>query len=553
MSLLNKRVSKTSISLKIFVIILVFLLPLNTLSLMAVNKAITKVKTNTELMIQNIADVQMAHLEEQMDNSLSLLFYIQEKDSNCLKMLRQQDDEYEYTNAKLKTYYQLKDMASMINGGEGYFFYMQNKEDFLIYNSVYGEKAYEAWLSEYIQESTERPEHNGGWKILEYDGAEYLVLMIKYPHYAYGTWISLENFISETIQNVSYDGCAVSFHTVKPEQKQNVLSAVSYKSQIYLEITLPERVVLESLTGYERLLIILCLIYLLCMPILYLVLKKMLIIPLHQIRDAHNEIKNGKEDYRITKVGKSREYQEIYEGFNRMVDNLNLLRVEVYEKEIARQRMELQSLQFQIRPHFLLNTFNLIFSLAQRGETEMIQETIIYLSDYFRHIFKSSDLELFSKELHLLEGYRNLVNISHEGKVEIILDFEPEISLMRFPPLLLLAFLENAVSHAFDPGKILHINMQGDYAGDLVTFWIIDDGNGMSEEDMIRLNEMFEGKWKPENPKQHIGLYNSFQRLQYFFGPKADIAVDVTEDGYTTFRIQIPYSLEVSDEIINCE
>lgn len=509
MILQNKKIPQMSISLKLFVIILVLVLPLNILSLIAVNKAVDKVKTNTRLMMQSIADVQMAHLEERMDNGISLLFYMQNRDSDCLKMLRQQDDSYEYESAKLKTYYGLKQMSSMINGGEGYFLYMQNKDDFLIYNSASGEKEYEAGLENYIQRNIPYLEGNGGWKIFHYDGSSYLVLIIKYPQYAYGTWISLENVMAQIRQDISYDGCKVAFRMEEPEQKKNVLSAIACQSGVYLDITLPEGIVTRNLTGYERSLVILCWIYLLCMPILFLVLRKLLIVPFLHAKD------------------------------------------ELYEKEIARQSMELQSLQFQIRPHFLLNTFNLVFSLAQRGENGMIQDTIIYLSDYFRHIFKSSGLEVFSKELHLLEGYRNLVDISHDGKIEITLDFEPEISLMRFPPLLLFSFLENAVSHAFDPEKMLHITVGGDYADQQVIFWVVDDGSGMSEETLARLQEMFKGKWKSENPRQHVGLYNSLQRLRYYYGQEAKIEVDRTEDGYTTFRIQIPYSLEVYDEMID--
>lgn len=58
--------------------------------------------------------------------------------------------------------------------------------------------------------------------------------------------------------------------------------------------------------------------------------------------------------------------------------------------------MELKNLQLQIHPHFLLNTFNLVYTLAQRKETGAIQDIVIYLSEYFRYIFRSGkSLELF--------------------------------------------------------------------------------------------------------------------------------------------------------------
>lgn len=46
-------------------------------------------------------------------------------------MKAQGDDEYTCENAKLKFYYTLKNMGIKINGGDGYFYYMKKKEDFL--------------------------------------------------------------------------------------------------------------------------------------------------------------------------------------------------------------------------------------------------------------------------------------------------------------------------------------------------------------------------------------------------------------------------------------
>ena len=59
-----------------------------------------------------------------------------------------------------------------------------------------------------------------------------------------------------------------------------------------------------------------------------------------------------------------------------MADRIQDLKIEVYEKELDRKQMELSNLQLQIRPHFLLNTFNLIYTLAQRGQEKDVQQVI---------------------------------------------------------------------------------------------------------------------------------------------------------------------------------
>ena len=55
-------------------------------------------------------------------------------------------------------------------------------------------------------------------------------------------------------------------------------------------------------------------------------------------------------------------------------DRLKTLKIENYEKELARQRMELRNLQLQIRPHFLMNMFNLLYSFAQIENYQSIQK-----------------------------------------------------------------------------------------------------------------------------------------------------------------------------------
>ena len=87
-----------------------------------------------------------------------------------------------------------------------------------------------------------------------------------------------------------------------------------------------------------------------------------------------------------------------------MADNIKRLKIEKYEARLWRQKMELRNLQLQIRPHFLLNTFNLMYSLSQMDDRENLENTILYMADYFRYIFRSNqDLESFSLELNLIK------------------------------------------------------------------------------------------------------------------------------------------------------
>lgn len=57
-------------------------------------------------------------------------------------------------------------------------------------------------------------------------------------------------------------------------------------------------------------------------------------------------------------------------------------------------------------------------------------------------------MELFDKELALIQGYVEVTQIRYPDGLSIIYDIDPEIRLVRVPPLLIHNFIENVVKHA---------------------------------------------------------------------------------------------------------
>lgn len=318
----------------------------------------------------------------------------------------------------------------------------------------------------------------------------------------------------------------------------------SEAKNLILTMELSRAEILKNVTVPQRLLWITAVSYLFLIPILYGVLRLLLIGPLNRINEAHRQIERGNAGYRITELPKTVEFLELSVSFNRMMDNLECLRIEGYEKELSRQRMELQNLQLQIRPHFLLNTFNLIFTLSQRQEHGAIQRTVIWLSDYFRYIFREEkELELFSKERKLIEGYVELAKVRYGGRVAVEYELDPEMDFVRVPPLLIHNFVENAVKYGIRKDETLHIRLVGRYAEGTVTFDIRDDGKGMTEEILERNRAMLCGEWEPEHRTEHLGLYNSLRRLTYFYGEEARITVSSRLGEGTCFQVRFPYTV----------
>ena len=277
--------------------------------------------------------------------------------------------------------------------------------------------------------------------------------------------------------------------------------------------------------------------------------------PLAILKQAFHELESGNETYRITRQATSEEFFEAYQSFNSMAFNLSALQKQVLEEEQQRHHLaehnlnlQLDNLQLQIRPHFLQNTMNLLFTLIHNGQSDNAERLVLYLSKYFRYMFRHGhDLELFSKEMEMVREYLEISEMHYENAFTVSYQIDPVLSFLRIPPLLLHNFVENIIQHALIPGSTVHIILYGEYDDEqkMAILQVSDDGNGISAEYADRINR---NDFSDLPAGKHIGVRNSINRLHYYFGEKASVTVDSAEGEGTTFTIRIPCNLTEEDE-----
>jgi two-component system, sensor histidine kinase YesM len=560
---MKKRVRRlfNSISTKVIFIIIVLVLPLNLIAIVANEKVIETMVEQNKTSAQTLADTFMSEIGTRMKNTQALLYYFLTENPDCIRMKLQEENNYTYQSSKYKLYYSLKTMASMTDGGDGYFYHMKKVNDTIIYDESPEEsnKLYRS-IDEFITAQLSM-RSMGGWHIYEMNSNKYLFFIVDQKNVMYGGWFNLDAMKREMEKRLKYTDYSVSFtenlkgqDNLKDQNTGDRIMVSSSIKKIDLVISIKRSEIVGGISKYVKILQSMAFIYLALIPILFVFLKILLLQPLSKVNQAHRQIRSGNQDFRIKEKANSVEYMEAYRSFNQMANNLKTLRIDGYEKEIARQKMELRNLQLQIRPHFLLNTFNLIYTLAQRKEMIAIQQIIIYLSEYFRYIFRSDkELELFPKELKLIEGYINMVSINYSGNVKISYDIDPEINYVRIPPLLIHNFIENSVKYGVKQGTMLQISIIGKYKDKIVTFYITDDGNGMDGETLERCRRLLRGESEPEKSNSSIGLLNSMRRLRHFYGQESIIEIQSEQGKMTSVKIQFPYNLEVEDETIISE
>lgn len=545
---------RTSVSMRILLIVVALVLPLNVIAIVYTDRAVTSIEEQARFNIQKIADYNMQELKNRMEMAQTFITYFMTEDADCITMRSQNIDDYTFAISKMKTHAKIKNMAAMSDGADGYFYYHISRNDGLIYaNADLNGELYrnlQTFLENYHTEQNPQ-----GWHLYEWGKKPYLILLMRDGESVYGSAIRLQEFQKNVLRGIEYQIRDIFITEGDPETSEADEMYIHAGSRnIYLNIYVDDDELLKKIANPYLLTRGIAVLFLLAIPLLYIALRKFLISPLLKVNEAHRQIEEGNGNYRITDHSSTSEYRELYASFNKMADNLHQLKIESYEKELTKQKIELRNLQLQIRPHFLLNTFNLIFSLAQRKENGMIQETVIYLSEYFRYIFRNDkELELFGKELQMIKGYVRTAAIRYSGRVEAEYEIDPELEFVRMPPLLVHNFVENAVKYGVKHQKVLHIHLEGIYDERTVFFRIEDDGKGMSPEMLERNRSIFSGTLQPQNTSEHLGLYNSLKRLKFFYGEEAQIMVESEIGEGTCFTISFPYKLEVDDESFDCK
>jgi sensor histidine kinase YesM len=123
----------------------------------------------------------------------------------------------------------------------------------------------------------------------------------------------------------------------------------------------------------------------------------------------------------------------------------SLLEAERFKAEMLSYKYE--SLQNQINPHFLFNSFNVLSDLVYEDQKKAV-DFITQLSQLFRYVLDSREKELVPvrEELEFIRAYSYLLQTRFEDKLSIELDFEAMENEMIVPMTLQL-LIENCVKH----------------------------------------------------------------------------------------------------------
>lgn len=206
---------------------------------------------------------------------------------------------------------------------------------------------------------------------------------------------------------------------------------------------------------------------------------------------------------------------------------------------------KLLALQFQINPHFLFNTLNMIHILESEtlGYDHKIPRITLKLSKLLRYAIESTDLVSLDTELTFTQMYISILQERYGNKLNVIYDIEKDTLNARVPKLFIQPIIENAIFHGLAENMnenstlTLSCRRLTTPDGDTCQIIVKDNGVGMNPETLAQLLRVLD---EENGLKGSIGLKNIATRMNLLYGDAFHFSIESKEGKGSSFILQFP-------------
>lgn len=430
-----------------------------------------------------------------------------------------------------------------------------------------------AQLMGFVQDETQyEPNH---WTICELAGQNYLVKILGHGGVYVGAAVSLANLGSPLTKGKLFDDYQILYTNMSghPLTESDFISekglSLTPSDKVYTLSGFPDRYMvlaiplneapvqmvaavkdptfLTTLNTVQLFLFFASIMTVFLLPFAVLLLRRTVIKPFGQLVSTMEQIRAGNLSARADVQYNSTEFKQTNDTFNQMIEEIQNLKIEAYEEQLAKQKAELQYLQFQIRPHFFLNSLKSLYGMAQNSKINEIQQLILALSSHFRYMFKDNyTLVKLKDELNHIKNYIQIQQLYTTKQYLCEIDVDEQLMDLLIPPISIQTFVENAIKHAIQPDKVLEIRIRArllaSEEGDFASITITDNGQGFSPEMLDYLN-FSDPQILAEG---HIGLSNVIQRFNIIFQGQAHVVFANNSLGGAVCEIIIPIGYDTN-------
>ena len=236
-----------------------------------------------------------------------------------------------------------------------------------------------------------------------------------------------------------------------------------------------------------------------------------------------------------SKPNSKNEIVQLENSFNLLLNRIDRLITDNYQKQLALKDSRYNALQAQINPHFLYNTLNAVDWMAKGSKNTNISRVVEALARLLRETVNlDSRCITLSEELSLLESYLVIQRTRLQEKLVCTVATEAEAMTCLVPKLIFQPLVENSISYGYNEAKgMTVINVSAIIVDGRLIIGVRDEGPGFSKETAENVTSgVFD-----TSKHTGIGLRNIYHRLDIAFD--GDFAFKVKENNGTRNEVLI--------------
>ncbi|BDF44109.1 hypothetical protein CE91St56_12320 [Lachnospiraceae bacterium] len=243
--------------------------------------------------------------------------------------------------------------------------------------------------------------------------------------------------------------------------------------------------------------------------------------------DAFDQIKKSNLSYRIPETEKNRVFANLYRNFNYMAERIDTLVSRELKQEILVNQANFKHLQAQINPHFMYNSYFLLYRMIKSGDKEGSLLVCENLGCFFKYINRDSgENKSLEDEISHARSYAIIQGYRYKGIIHV--DF-PELPVrynyIEVPRLIIQPLIENVFKYVvsqMEEEEAIRLKVSYEEAG--VELLIHVENSGQIEEEQL---EYIRRKLHDAEANEDItALMNINARLQVFFKKENPLEVN---------------------------
>ncbi|MBP3428172.1 MAG: histidine kinase [Clostridia bacterium] len=263
--------------------------------------------------------------------------------------------------------------------------------------------------------------------------------------------------------------------------------------------------------------------------------------PLHRLLiDAFGHAERGDFKYRIS-ISQASPFKPIYDRYNQMMEKTEYYVENELKQQLLISKANLKQLQAQISPHFMYNSYYILFRLIKKGDRESSLLMCEHLGQFYHYITRNADDEKrLSEEVEHTQHYAAIQKFRFREMLDVQISPPPaEIADVYVPRLILQPLLENAFKYAYQTDRedgVMTLRVHFTVYSP-ISFDIIVENSGSVDEQTIE--SIRKNLAATDDSIETTALINIHRRLQIYFSDHSALSVDRSALGGLLVRIHI--------------